>query len=375
MAGDKLGCYRVGPHKVYSKLDAIVLSQQTGQHLTWEFNDQVYGNYDWLTEPQSDILSLYRDRAQRLRDSYDYIVLMYSGGADSQTVLDSFVNHGIPLDEVASFVNLEATKSKQHYLNLEIYFNALNKIQELQKKHTWLRHRIVDISQMQLSFFESRANRSDWIYRTNTFYNSNVIAKENLPSKVPDWAKVMAQGKRLCLLWGQDKPRIFHDGRFGIRFLDMINGPTVRSMQHCQDYADELFFWSPDSTDILCKQAHLIKNYLNEHLWTSPYVSPNTLDLAYKTVAGKKYGLSNSGIHSIIYPEWVEGTMSQHKPSSTIFSPRDDWFNLRPGLARDTWSEGVQQLWSLIPDYWKNDVQSLAAGIKGSWSRSYYIEA
>ena len=58
MAGDKLGCYRVGPHKVYSKLDAIVLSQQTGQHLTWEFNDQAYGDYDWLTEPQSGILSL-----------------------------------------------------------------------------------------------------------------------------------------------------------------------------------------------------------------------------------------------------------------------------------------------------------------------------
>jgi hypothetical protein len=299
---------------------------------------------------------------------------MYSGGADSETVMQSFLYNDIKLDEVASFVNLEATKDKKHYLNFEIYFNALARTAELKSTYPWLKHRIVDISQIQLDFFNSEQNKFDWIYRTNTFYNSNVVAKENLARKVPEWAQIIDQGKKLCILWGQDKPRVFHDGRFGLRFLDMINGPTVQSMQGNQDYVDELFFWSPDSTEILCKQAHLLKNYLNNNLTNSAYVSSEHTDLAYKTVAGTRYGLSNAGVHGIIYPNWVQGTISTHKPSSTIFSPRDDWFNQLPGQAYDHWFRAVQKLWGMIPDYWKNDPHRLAAGIKGSWSKHYYLE-
>jgi hypothetical protein len=374
MYTDKLGYYAIGNFKVYSKLEAILLSQQTGTHLSWCFNDEAFSKYDWTQEPKTNLLELYADRAQRLRQQYDYIILMYSGGADSETVLQSFLDNDIKLDEVASFVNLEATHSTRHYLNFEIYFNAIQRITELKQKHHWLHHRIVDISQLQLDFFEHGANKFDWIFRTNTFYNSNVIAKENLGLKVPDWANLIHQGKKVCILWGQDKPRVFHDGKFGIRFLDMINGPTVNGMKPNAAYTDELFFWSPDNAELLCKQAHLLKNYLNENLWNSIYVSANTLDLAYKTVADKKYGLSNEGVHSIIYPNWISGTISIHKPSSTIFSPRDDWFNQLRGNAYDNWYMGVDKLWKMLPDYWKNDPQSLASGIKGCWSKPYYLE-
>jgi hypothetical protein len=301
---------------------------------------------------------------------------MYSGGADSETVLQSFVNNDIKLDEVCSFVNIGATKSTKHFMNFEIYFNAVAKVEEVKKTYAWadLNHRILDISQIQLDYFIDPKNKFDWFYGTNFFFNSNMIAKENLALKVKDWADIIHQGKKLCILWGQDKPRIFHDGKFGIRFLDMINGPMVASMKPDAAYADELFFWSPDCTDLLCKQAHLIKNYLNENLWNSMYVSSNTVDLAYKTIGEKKYGLSNEGVHSIIYPNWVAGTISNAKPSSTVFSPRDDWFNAQDTLARHNWYMGVEQLWKILPDYWKNDPQRIASGIRGCWSKHYYLE-
>jgi hypothetical protein len=80
---DRLGCYRVGDLKFYSKLEAIETMQQTGIHLHWDFNEAVFGCYNWKQEPVDSLSDLYRRRAQQLRDQYDYIVLCYSGGADS----------------------------------------------------------------------------------------------------------------------------------------------------------------------------------------------------------------------------------------------------------------------------------------------------
>jgi diphthamide synthase (EF-2-diphthine--ammonia ligase) len=43
---------------------------------------------------------LYDLRARQLREKYDYLILSYSGGADSHNVLMSFIKQGIHLDEI-----------------------------------------------------------------------------------------------------------------------------------------------------------------------------------------------------------------------------------------------------------------------------------
>jgi hypothetical protein len=55
---------------------------------------------DCTLEPEADLAELYRRRARRLREQYDYLILMYSGGADSDQVLTTFLKGGIFLDEV-----------------------------------------------------------------------------------------------------------------------------------------------------------------------------------------------------------------------------------------------------------------------------------
>ena len=55
-------------------------------------------NLGWRFEV---ISSLDKDKyAQQLREKYDYIVLAYSGGADSCNVLNSFLDNGIPIDDI-----------------------------------------------------------------------------------------------------------------------------------------------------------------------------------------------------------------------------------------------------------------------------------
>jgi hypothetical protein len=55
---------------------------------------------DTTIEPDVSLAELYKTRALQLRESFDYLVLLYSGGADSHQVLMSFLNNGIFLDEV-----------------------------------------------------------------------------------------------------------------------------------------------------------------------------------------------------------------------------------------------------------------------------------
>jgi hypothetical protein len=375
---DKLGCYRVGDLKFYSKLEAIEMHAKTGIHPHWDFNESVFDSYDWTVEPSENILELYKARAEQLRSNYDYIVLLYSGGADSETVLQSFFNNNIKLDELVSYTNYSATGDRDNFLNAEVFRVVVPRIDQIREKWPWIKHRVIDLSELTMQHFDHYSSSLDWFYNMNMFFTPNCVARDGLANKIQDWVDIMNSGKRLCVLWGHDKPRILHENnKYSVRFMDLIdNGPTVKSIAGQQPYTDELFFWTPDLPKIIIKQAHLIKRYLETHLDHSLWISNQRSDLAYREVNGKKYWLSHHGMHQIIYPNWNIDTFSAGKPGSIFFSPRDTWFiELNNSYrAKHVWEMGINKLWALIPDYWKNDPADCYKGLKACWSKDYYLE-
>ncbi len=96
----KLGYYTVGNKVFYSKPQMLMESTKTGHFPHWHFNNETFGSIDTTQEPNVDIRLLYKFRAQQLREQYDYLRLEFSGGGDSTTVLMSFINNGIHLDEI-----------------------------------------------------------------------------------------------------------------------------------------------------------------------------------------------------------------------------------------------------------------------------------
>ena len=375
---DKLGCYRVGRLKLYSKLEAIRLHAATGTSLHWDFNEAVFSSYDWTQEPTEDILELYRDRAQQLRDKYDYIILMYSGGADSTTVLESFILNNIKLDEVASYTNYNATGDKDNYLNGEIFRVSVPYIEHMREIRPDLKYRHIDLTELTIDKFKDKESSETWIYSINMILNPNAASRESLPLKIKDWADIIHSGKKLCILWALDKPRIHHiNNKYAFSFIDYIdNGPTVKSMAGKQPYTDELFYWTPDKPEIMIKQGHLIKNYLSKDITQLPFISQEKSDLAYREVNGIKYWISSHGVHSLIYPKWDIKTFTLGKPHSLILSPRDTWFfNIETeNPIRKHWKTGLDLLWKTIPDYWKIDPLDISKGICGTKSKYYFLE-
>lgn len=379
MHQDRLGCYRVGDLKFYSKLEAIEMHAKTGIHPHWDFNEAVFSCYDWTKEPSTNILEFYRMRAQQLRNRYDYIALHYSGGSDSQTVLDAFIDNDIKIDELVTHVNYAATGDPTNTLNAEAFQVAIPYVKELQKTRPWIKHRILDLTELTLDYFGLNNTKFDWIYSLNMYFNPNSACRIDMPLRIKEWADLIHSGKKVCMLYGFDKPRVWHiNGKFVFRFIDLIDGgPTVKSISGQQPYYDELFYWTPDMPEMIIKQAHLVKNYLSrDGIESDPWVSNVKTDLAYRTVNGKKLWLHRDKMHQLIYPKWDINTFSTGKPPSLIFSPRDTWFfNIEEAMvARRNWRVGIEKLWQVLPDYWKNNPADIKAGVKACWSQDYQLE-
>jgi hypothetical protein len=375
---DYFGFYQAGDFRFYSKLEAIEFHKKTNLHPHWNFNEIAYSCCDWTVEPVESLSELYKRRAEQIRNRYDYIVLAYSGGADSDQVLHSFIDNNIHIDEILSFGNYDATKEKINFFNAEIFEVAIPKIEKLQEQFPTIKHRVVNLAQHIVDYFALNPNSVDWVYTMNAMFNPNRTSNQDLKTSVNDYRKIIDSGKKIGFVWGSDKPRVFHiNGQYVFRFIDILDNtvsPRNQNLNREWDH-DELFYWSPEMPEIVIKQAHVIKNYLASTGTDAPYITKNKSDLAYKEVNGKRYWLSVDGVHKLIYPTW-KPTLYQMKPSSTIFSERDEWFFKLPDSdpAKQAWKIGLKHLWKTLPDYWKNDPMDLKKGIKQCWSRDYYLE-
>jgi hypothetical protein len=375
---DKLGVYRVGDLKFHSKLEAIEMHMKTGIHPTWDFNEAVFSSCDWTREPVTSLPELYKQRAQQLRNDYDYIIVMYSGGADSANVLESFLHNDIKVDEVCSYSNFQTTGVRNNALNAEVANVSIPYIQQLQEQYPWLKYKLLNILELELDYFND-CNNIGWIYEMNMYFSPNNASRASLPMHVKEWRDIIESGKKLAVVWGKDKPRVYQiGGKFAARFIDLIDdAATVKSIAGNEPYANEFFYWTPDKPEIIIKQAHLIKNYMQALTPQKlPFVSLKKSNFASIEYQGQLWYLSNNGVHSIIYPNWNVGTFTFVKSPSTMWSLKDKWFYSLEDehSAKKIFYTGLEKLWKTLPDYWKNDPSDWSKGIKSCWSKSYFLE-
>ena len=368
-SGDQFGFYTVGSNfKTYSKLLAIEEMRRTGCHLEWHFNEHTYKNFDWKTEPPQSLKQLYQERAQRIRDSYDYIVLWYSGGADSRCMLQTFLDNNIKIDEIANFVNYDADPDRHNVLNEEIFFNALPHIDEVLDRHPGIQHRVVDISKIIADIYLRPDVKFDYIYNIKGIMSANSLARSYIREYVDGYKATIDSGKRMCFLWGAEKPRLLKlDGVWNTCFLDVFSETNLR-LQSMSDlgYFDEWFFWAPDTAPIVAKQSHILMKAMKKAELMPELVSGMSGAHLPKTDNGLY--LRNDIYHSSIYPGYRPDLVVAPKPQNLLLSERDNWFwkqNPETNAAVRNAANGIQEMIRRVGDYWMNDTNNPARGIKG----------
>lgn len=92
--------YLVNGKTFYNTYLAAHESYKSGQPVQFYCNDHEYDQLNWNQEPAQSFSDLCRDYAVRLRNQYQRLILLYSGGTDSHTIYRTFVDNKIHLDEI-----------------------------------------------------------------------------------------------------------------------------------------------------------------------------------------------------------------------------------------------------------------------------------
>jgi hypothetical protein len=304
-------------------MEAIELENRTRQNARWNFNDEVFSTVNWQQEPANDLWSMYKSRARQIRNQYDYIVLFYSGGSDSHNILNAWIDADCKIDEIAAIWNYGASSDKQDHCNAEITNVVLPDIETLRNRGLEFEFRLIDISQYSLDIFN--AFGTNFEYYINRYFSINNPARALFREKIEDYKNIIDSGKKLCFLWGVEKPVIEYDGRYYFNFIDALDNcvsPYVQE-RYNRGWFDELFYWSPDAPLIPIKQAHIVKNFLQLCNDKSFYQNEYTSFGYNKTL--KQY-LRAESVKNLIYPKWSNDIFCNGKAGSFIYSDRDKWF-------------------------------------------------
>lgn len=384
---NKHGFYSVGDKFFYSKLEAIEHSMLANCEVKWHYNDSVFSKQDWTQEPDQDIRSMYKQRAQSIRDQFDHVVVMFSGGADSTTVLDSFIDNNIPVDEVFMNYWIKHNPGKENsFMNAEITHAALPYLKRKLPSH-WNTHvRLYDPSDFMLTCLRDAEFRERSYYEVNTVHNLQMISIHyNLHNRFDEYKKIIDSGKRLVFVWGEAKPRVYYDQETNRHFFyfedHYAHAPQPRD-QALNDPAcnHEQFFDDPAHPEIKVKQCHLILNTLKQISHRKDIFSPaeeikrNRRGITAETYfENQRYVLDRNAFNFVIYPDWNFLTYHQDKTKTTLLHPAHAWIETVEPAAARAWFAGYIKKYGGLPKEWTTWYGSLKDGVKRI-KIPYYLE-
>lgn len=356
---EKLGYYTVDNQVFESKIQALVHATKTNKPVRWIFNNDEFERTNWAVEPTETLNNLYRHRARQLREKYDYLVLCYSGGSDSNNILEAFIAEGLVIDEIVTNFIVDATKSissqnitstKAENHNAEWDLLTKNRLQYIHNKMPGAKISNFDMSKPILDHFKDHLDGS-WILKCKEWANPMSTSRYNIIHDIT-LRKTFDKSNSVGVILGVDKPPlVIRDGRLFLQFIDTTANITPMS-NHIKAYDNstmELFYWSPDSTDILRKQCWTVLKFLRansqyQELWDWKAKFPG------HPLYAQARTLKESILRTVIYSTWNNNWFQAEKGTIGWTNVNDAWFfdYFKDTPEHRAWQNGIDYLLSNI---------------------------
>lgn len=363
---DKFGYYQADDKTTYSKLEALEWSKD----VKWVFNDSVFDSINWKKNPNEDLWFMYKERARQIRDSYDYVVLWYSGGSDSHNMLLAWIEAGLKIDEIATTWNYESSGDKQNHYNAEITNVVLPDIEHLKNSGIEFNFRLIDISKTSIDLFNDW--KQDFEYNVNFHMSPNNPAKHLFRDKIKDYKDLIDAGKKLCFVWGKEKPNLkYENDKHYFFFADNIDncvGPYVQK-NYYKGWYDEYFYWTPDYPQLSVKAAHVIKDFCDLSEDKDCFTESHACERNGYSKRFNMY-LKDEVVKTLLYPKWSNDIFCNGKASSFIYSMRDDWFWTSNLESKDRFRNIVDFYLSKTDHDWSKKKRSISP----MHSKKYWLE-
>ena len=269
-----LGHYTVGDSWFYSNRDALEAGHRTGEPVAWHYYDDVWASAHSAGHWRNQSLKeLYYARARQVREQYDYVAVMFSGGWDSRNIIESFAAQGLRIDDIIVFTTQELENSTP-FNNLnpdnwygEIKYHAVPYAERYAHDHPgtgviqieWLDRVAESYRDAEQVFLDSRP-------KPGVFFGRwlSVATNEQLQRRIGN--------RRAALMLGLDKPCIMQHGN---NYQGFFPEGLIRNYTYCtrsNGFPDnviwEPFYWTPDLPELairgwyelidLCKQDPVI---------------------------------------------------------------------------------------------------------------------
>ena len=376
---DDLGYYTVGNRRVESKIEACVLGTKLNIHPQWHFNDAVWQATDWTHEPEPSLLSLYQLRASQIREQYDYVIVNYSGGSDSQQIVDAFFQAGCHIDEIVTVWNRKHTAkvitdtNVTDARNIEAEFELTTRpgLDAIIACSPRTKITYLDVSDATVQAYQ-KFDGEEWITTANEYLHPQFIARWSA-TREKHQRLILDRGLKTAVIFGVDKPKVtIKDGKYYVFFVDNIPN-SFRGGFNDVSYTNldtVFFFWSPDLPAIVVKQAHLIKKWFD----ANPAIKPILRWPNHDYNKRQAYELIS---RSIVYPDWDLGRFQCKKVSSTIHSEWDAWFfqHYKDSAEYQCWKKGIDYVERAIdPKYLRYTFDNQFDGLVGMINGFYALE-
>jgi hypothetical protein len=332
------GYWKVNDRFFFDKSECLAYASSIHDNsVSFHFFDEFYNSLNWNVEPVEELSDLYHKRAAQLRSKYDYIVVAYSGGADSSTVVDSFLDNNIHLDEIITSYPVKAIEKLKHTFdpldrspkNLMFeYLKAVKpKFNKIKEQFPKTKITVLDHTETAIDLINTNNLH---IMPVSGFGAAPSLAGHHLIGK--RLRELSEKHKKVCFLIGIDKPRLGYSTKFkkfGVFFDDVSTcwgHYTAESLSGFQP-TTEYFFYSLDMPSIIVKQVHSIIKKIK------PVIDENTNyqiheihDLYFKKNDNLILKVHHDFFKKILYPKWDVSIFQAGKPTSFFFQESAYWF-------------------------------------------------
>jgi hypothetical protein len=336
--------YSIKDKKFTNKVDALRYASTFSENecrpfdVKFHFYDSIWDNFNRDILGKISLKEIYRQRAQDIRDRYDYLVLYYTGGSDSHTILETFLENNIPLDEVAVkwpkklpgsslYVPNKIDESARNFVS-EWDFVIENELKKLRSSHPEIKITILD-------YVEDIPHN---------YYTDDIFLKQNhlhsainlLRMQIYTEAEKNPKGKRVCGIVGIDKPLVVEYNKQAFMYFadDMIFSQPAH-----ENSFKETFYWAPNFPLISYEMAYQVymhfKLFPLERQYVLNKVTVQEKDEVRYSIKQNYYRI----IKPVIYEQWNMTKFQADKPFQGFKADKDFWFYESPEFSyhKDRW--------------------------------------
>ena len=251
--------YNVGGKKFHSDVHALQhFSEDTKRSLSFNLDFKLFDS-DWTKEPSQSISHYRQEMCQQIASRYDRIIIAYSGGTDSETIVDEFKRLGtrnielLHTDEQTA-APVETRKWLREHMRIAIESKHTDAVQDLGWKitigETWQMQNYKKLEKTLADYEEGCWNIDYRMINPWHLNDDNIKMTKNTRQKT-------------CIVFGKEKPDIvIHDGWW---CYQLMNNNWQQPIDSMDPDTDLVYFYVNDyCPDLVKKLSHAKANEMEK---------------------------------------------------------------------------------------------------------------